>query len=309
MSAKKRIPFIIITILLVLVIFVMLELIAQLIWPYNMSLRNVVRSSSLPGVFFELKPDSSTIFTGQFVKISPTVIQVSSQGIRDYEYPIVKPDGVYRIILLGDSVAFGWGVELEQTFAKLLEEMLNKYSKAKKYEVINFSIPGYNTFQEVATLESKCLAYSPDLVIFSVCDNDYKPAFNYLYPFPLSKYVPDYLYKSRFFSGLIGGLTSKEDKTSSYEIKRGLAELDLAVSKLKEIALKNNIKVLFYQGDGKYIRDVLLKYGFADSMFSMDRKILYQRRYMIEKDEHFNPDGHKKIADDILKFLKINGYI
>ena len=120
----------------VVILLVLIELIFRLFLPYDMSLRKIVRSSPDPEIIFELKPNSKIIFRGMHVKLLPTTVEISSQGQRDREYLIVKPKGTYRIIILGDSIAFGWGVELEQTMAKSMERMLNS-GKSKKYEVIN----------------------------------------------------------------------------------------------------------------------------------------------------------------------------
>ena len=307
MASKNRILFVLSIIFWILAIFSVIEISSRFIFPYNMSLREVTRCSFNPEIIFELNPNTKTVFTGQHVKIPPTTIKISSQGIRDYEYSVNKPEGVYRIIILGDSIAFGMGVELEQTFAKYLELMLNE-GGAKKYEVINFSVPGYNTVQEVATLESKCLAYKPDLVIIAICGNDYQPAFNYLYPFSFLKYIPDYFYKSRFVSGIIGECVFRKSIAYSRKTKQGTAELDQAIGKLRGLISENNIKVLFHQGDERRIRDILIKYGFSDNIVNSDRNVLSQDEYIIKKDRHYSAKGQKKIAEDICHFLKTKDY-
>ena len=46
-----------------------------------------------------------------------------------------------NIIILGDSFAFGWGVQWEQTAGKIIENELQKQNPA--FQTINLSIPGY----------------------------------------------------------------------------------------------------------------------------------------------------------------------
>ena len=53
-------------------------------------------------------------------------VKINSKGLRDNEYPYEKPDDTYRILMLGDSFTFGYGVNIEDTMAKVLEENLNK---------------------------------------------------------------------------------------------------------------------------------------------------------------------------------------
>ena len=44
--------------------------------------------------------------------------RTSSLGLHDREYPARKPAGVFRILLLGDSMTEGGGLALEATMAK-----------------------------------------------------------------------------------------------------------------------------------------------------------------------------------------------
>ena len=103
-------------------------------------------------------------------------------GYRDRDHPRAKPAGTYRVVVIGDSVAAGWGVEdTADLFAPRLERLLNEGGRAKdggaggRYEVLNFAVTGYNTAQQVETLASRALAFDPDLVIVAYCLNDRWP--------------------------------------------------------------------------------------------------------------------------------------
>ena len=92
-------------------------------------------------------------------------------GYRDVDHPVAKPAGIYRIAVLGDSVGAGFGVErLEDTFPRRLETLLR--ARGARAEVLNFSVSGYDTRQEVETLKVKALAFAPDLVLLAYCLND-----------------------------------------------------------------------------------------------------------------------------------------
>ncbi len=100
------------------------------------------------------------------------LIRINSAGFRDRDYSLEKPEGVFRIIILGDSMTEGLQVPLEQTFAKVLETLLNgdtvkdDFSK-KKFEVLNLGVAAYGTGQEYLLLKEYGLLYQPDLVILA----------------------------------------------------------------------------------------------------------------------------------------------
>jgi lysophospholipase L1-like esterase len=85
-------------------------------------------------------------------------------GYRDRDHAVAKPAGVYRIVVLGDSIAAGLHVERnEDIFPPILERLLGQ--QGRRAEVINLAVSGYNTQQEVETLREKGLQYHPDLVL------------------------------------------------------------------------------------------------------------------------------------------------
>lgn len=98
----------------------------------------------------------------------------NSLGFRDREHAVAKPRGTYRIAVLGDSIAAGYGVErTEDVFPARLEANLRR--AGLPVEVLNFAVSGYNTGQEVETLRTRALAFAPDLVLVAYCHNDVRP--------------------------------------------------------------------------------------------------------------------------------------
>ena len=96
--------------------------------------------------------------------------RTNSQGLRGTrEYPFVKPPGVFRILVLGDSVALGHGVQDDETFAALLEDNL---SNLRPTEVLNMGVSGFGTAEELIQLRHVGLRYQPDLVILAYFQND-----------------------------------------------------------------------------------------------------------------------------------------
>lgn len=90
-------------------------------------------------------------------------IAINAQGFRDQ--PFGPRSARPRIVALGDSLIFGWGVEAEQAFTSRLEERLG-------VEVLNLGVCGYGTDQELLLWELQGRPLQPDVVLLTVCDND-----------------------------------------------------------------------------------------------------------------------------------------
>ena len=90
----------------------------------------------------------------------------NSLGMRDKEYDIEKPKGIYRIIVLGDSIT------MYGHYTDYLEDLLNK-DFGNKIEVWNCSIGGHGIKDYYHNLKYRCLTYHPDMVIIGFCLNDF----------------------------------------------------------------------------------------------------------------------------------------
>ncbi len=123
--------------------------------------RGRFRLSQNPRIGYEPAP---LVYNGQDLRFYDYLGASNSQGYRDREHTVAKPAGVYRIVVIGDSVAAGLHVERNQDiFPPILEQLLGQ--RGLRAEVINLAVSGYNTQQEVETLREKGLRYHPDLVI------------------------------------------------------------------------------------------------------------------------------------------------
>lgn len=102
-------------------------------------------------------------------------ISINSKGLRDREFPYEKPPGTRRILCLGDSFTFGYGVRADETFAKLLERSLNESDSSNhRWEVLNAGIGSTGTAHQLALYETECYKYSPDFVVVCFCPaNDF----------------------------------------------------------------------------------------------------------------------------------------
>jgi lysophospholipase L1-like esterase len=89
----------------------------------------------------------------------------------NHKIPIRKPAGQIRILFLGDSCTYGYGVAHNATFTEACESVLENRLKSP-VECINAGVPGYSLFQGSRYLATKGLAYEPDLVVLNFGWND-----------------------------------------------------------------------------------------------------------------------------------------
>lgn len=129
-------------------------------------LRHLIRRSENPRIVYTLKPNLSAIFRGQ-------ELTTNELGFRGRSYPRAKPPGTRRIVGIGDSVMFGWGLADGEDYLSRLEAELERTAGAGRWEVINTAVPGFNTVMEVETLRQEGLAFHPDLVILGLVSNDW----------------------------------------------------------------------------------------------------------------------------------------
>jgi len=129
-----------------------------------------------PGVLVSLRPG----FTGAMVYRRATdgavvhrvAVRTSSRGLRGPEIPPTAAPGTLRILLLGDSLTFGYGVAEEQAFPAVLGRDL---ATTRSVEVVNAGVPTWNLEQEVAWSERRGLDLSPDVVVLCYYLNDLDP--------------------------------------------------------------------------------------------------------------------------------------
>lgn len=90
-------------------------------------------------------------------------ITINSHGMRDREHSLAKPPGIFRILVLGDSFMEANQVALHESFPQLLEAGLGK-----QVEVINASVSGWGTDDEVTYLTRYGFQFEPDLILVAM---------------------------------------------------------------------------------------------------------------------------------------------
>jgi hypothetical protein len=145
--------------------------------------------------------------------------RLNSGGFKDVERKKEKEPGVYRILGLGDSFAFGV-VPYKFNFLTLLENQLNRCGKT---EVLNMGIPWLDPEDYLSVLVHEGLEFNPDLVI--VCffmGNDFlpndRPIYTYSYVASLAKFIYDLLssYEGQLYHS--GGVYEDSKKTLTDDV-------------------------------------------------------------------------------------------
>jgi hypothetical protein len=127
-----------------------------------MSLGDMIRRTDSRDLIFELRPGVRGRFLG-------TPLKINSQGFRGRPVTERPAERALRIVGIGDSIAFGWGISEKDTFLSYLERRFRReHPGAPPLQVINLAVPGYNTHQEVETFVTKGLSYDPDVVVVSL---------------------------------------------------------------------------------------------------------------------------------------------
>jgi lysophospholipase L1-like esterase len=132
-------------------------------WKYA---RDIKRLSSDPLIGHEHTPGTSSHLMGVDVTIN-------SLGLRDHEISIARMPGTGRILMLGDSFTFGWGVPFDHTLGKRLERMFA--GEGRSVEVINAGVGNYNTTMEVQYYLDHGYKFQSDLVVLNYIFNDAEP--------------------------------------------------------------------------------------------------------------------------------------
>ena len=162
-------------------------------------------------------------------------LAVTPDGFLDVAHAVPKPPGVFRVVVLGDSVPNDLSIPFEKRFPKRLEALVAAGAPpGKRTEVLNVSCEGYNTIQEVRLLETRGLRYQPDLVVVAYVLNDpflqnggYRRVGNSFFAFRLVTFLPAALGRSScgLFTGIHSGYGFDLVVRSSFERLRLLSRL------------------------------------------------------------------------------------
>ncbi|MEZ4701193.1 MAG: hypothetical protein R2834_12725, partial [Rhodothermales bacterium] len=126
-------------------------------------------------------------------------------GMRDKEYTKEKPEGVYRIAMLGASYEQGSGVTEEETYEAIVEARLNQNFAGGAYagyEILNFSVGGYSPVQNLVVAEKKAFDFQPDAVYYAIHSTEKRRMLMQIERMIKQKRAIEYPYLSELFTRL-----------------------------------------------------------------------------------------------------------
>lgn len=98
---------------------------------------------------------------------------------KGYRGPVVsweKLAGTYRIVLLGGSTTFGYGVNDPETIDAQMRRLLPARWPGHCFEVVNLALGGYDSYQDYERMRVDGTAFAPDLVVLNSGINDVRNA-------------------------------------------------------------------------------------------------------------------------------------
>jgi hypothetical protein len=280
----------------------------------NHPLATIIDPSLDPKLIYELRPRLDTSFGGRRVR-------TNAEGMRDdSDYAVVKPADTVRIIGIGDSGMFGWGVEQGEEYLGILRTTLASRAGVPRYEVLNLAVPGYNSALEVQSLFAKGLRYAPDIVIVGWCDNDFAPPFFLLEPANLKRRDMSFLFAWLFnrerFDSVVGGAHFKglgrlDQEQMRADIRAGVdvGGVQAAFRRLLDLARENGFEILVFGAIAPEACAIFDRLGmpYLDLHATIPRD-----RYPAEWAVHFvhpRPPGHRVLAGYLERELIRRGWI
>ena len=239
--------------------FLLIEIILRFFDPFGASYLYAIDEYNKT---FKRDPDYFYInhpgFSGD---INGVEIKINSQGLRS---PLFEADvkTKKRLLILGDSIVFGWGVKQDSIFIYRLYNLFKD-----SLEIIGAGTNSWNTRAEYAFLKKDALAFQPDYLVLIINPNDVylkiqsQPKENHAIKNFLRKTAEsaaDYSYTCATFLALYEKQRYARIMNEMFEDSLALSDAQEAMTGIIELCQQNNIELVNYiYGDPG--RDVVKK--------------------------------------------------
>jgi|GEM_PF-748183 lysophospholipase L1-like esterase len=124
---------------------------------------NVEIYESDPVLYWKLKPNQDCV-----TKIDRKPVHINSRGTRGPEFRVPKPANTLRILSLGDSRTFGWGLTEAEAYSGRLQALLQERAgPGTNVEVINAGVNAWSYPQMHLYFRDHGLKFQPDVVVLA----------------------------------------------------------------------------------------------------------------------------------------------
>jgi lysophospholipase L1-like esterase len=126
-----------------------------------------------------LKPDAHVVIRNHFLSGRDIRVDTNSHGFRDVELAQPKPADELRILVLGDSITWGMGLQVDEMFVERAEQRLRATMPTTDVQMINAGVVDIGLNEELDILEEQGLAVEPDVVVLAFYVNDSRPPWGF----------------------------------------------------------------------------------------------------------------------------------
>ena len=281
--------------------------------------------------FWVVDPDLQAYEMPHNEESTTFAVSTNSDGLRT-EIEVTDPKKDIRILALGCSTTFGWGVADSETYPARLQQYLQE-GGYQNVEVINGGQPGYTSFQGDWLWDSVLKYYQPDVVLIGYIVQDArKAAYSDKSQAILqgdNRFLKDHvLYRSKSYLALryATGKVQVQAKESSSQDEGGeyrvppadyVENLRSLISKIQASGAK---PILFgyplertgYTDQHRTILKVAaqeLQVGHFDPQTQMEEAATQNRLYFPRDKGHANAAGNDQIAQWTFEYLKSHQFL
>ena len=278
-----------------------------------------------PVYLWELSPN----LKGEF-KTLDSPINTNSHGFRMGNVSKKKPEGQFRVMVLGDSSAFGYGVNGNETFSSYLEDFLKTKNTKKDIKVINAAVSGYSTFQAMKFMEERGWEFSPDVLIVAFNDDPQAEWIRDSQRVPPKHILPVFkvLYKSMIYLQLRKIMLNRQIAKYPDLIKQPPPVSGVGQNRVSREELKKNLANIIGEAKKRGVKVIVVSMPqqiFEDKMLSRYRKAMKEaadeggakfldlfHQWEEQKTDglffdvmHPTPEGHKKIGESLSELIEV----
>jgi lysophospholipase L1-like esterase len=229
-----------------------------------------------------------------------------------YDYDFEKPEGVFRIITLGDSHTFGAYVNTPDNWTELLEDQLNNLecTDFESFEVINLGVGGYGPEYIKERYKIRGVKYSPDLIIWNESGGDFDRVNELLLPLieeAKSKMTEEEMLNNINRSIYTDWWNAVKELNKKYSYDDLTEMVKNSWQEFYKIRGNTKVVVTSHTFLTREQREMLTDWGKGENnvYYYLDLPDTYAEG-LHHLDGHPNEAGHEKIAESTLNYLKDN---